>query len=118
MMQEDANYRRDLYQELAEKRSERRRFTKEHDEKLDDLGVKRYKKDKRMVEEYIEKVKHNELERAKDSYLKLHASMDMTDKKQQEALESWNTQVEESRSKLAYLDRKFKSKEDVHNRTL
>lgn len=81
MMKEESEYKKDLYQELAEKRSERLRFTKEHDKRLDELGVQRYKRDKKEVEASLERAKIQQLERAKDSYLRLHASMEICEKK-------------------------------------
>ena len=45
----ESDWRKDHYLELSEKRSDRLRFTKEHNEKLDMLGYKRYLKDDKEV---------------------------------------------------------------------
>ena len=91
---------------------------KEYDSNLDDLGYQRFKKDKKDTKEYIEKVKNKELENAKESFLKLHANMQATDKKQQDQIDAFNNSVEESKKTLQALKREFKKKEDFHNRTL
>ena len=49
LMAEESDWRKDHYLELSEKRSDRLRFTKEHNEKLDMLGYKRYLKDDKEV---------------------------------------------------------------------
>ena len=51
MMQEESEWRRDHYLELSEKRADRMRYTKEHNDKLDMMGFKRYLKDDREVNE-------------------------------------------------------------------
>lgn len=48
---EESEWRKDHYLELTEKRSDRLRFTKEHNDKLDVLGYKRYLKDDKEVNE-------------------------------------------------------------------
>ena len=86
MQQEDAEYRRDQFMELTEKRDEKwQRAVKEHNHELDRAGEMRYLKDKKQVEEYIEKLKSTEKEKGQETYLKLHASMDFTERKQREA---------------------------------
>ena len=55
-------YRDQHFETLKEKRTERRRYTKEHDQKLDRNGYERFKKDHRLIEEHIEKLQNDEKE--------------------------------------------------------
>lgn len=103
---------------IDEKRSDYHIRKKEHDSHLDSLGFQRFKKDKRDTEEYIEKVQNKELELARESFIKLHASMQATDMKQQQQIDAFNNSVEESKKTLQAIKRDIKDKEEFQNRTL
>lgn len=79
MLAEDAEWRKDHYNELSEKRSDRLRYTKEHNDKLDQMGYRRYLRDDREINEKVRKVKEDEKVRAYETYQRLHASMEVTD---------------------------------------
>lgn len=105
MISEEAEWRKDHYIELTEKREDKLRFTKEHNDKLDMLGYKRYLRDDKEVNEKYRLAKEAELQKAKETYTKLHASMELSDKKQRDALELFNTQVEESKKNLMNIEK-------------
>ena len=54
-----------------QKRTERRQIRKGYDYEKDKAGFERYKQDTKEIEEYKEKVQTQELQHARDSYLKL-----------------------------------------------
>ena len=54
-LEDESLYRKDHFESLKEKRSERRQYVKDHDHKLGQKGYERYKKDHRAIEENIEK---------------------------------------------------------------
>ena len=56
LMQEEEEYRVEKFATVNEKRKERRQYTIDHDQHLDKLGLDRYKKDQKAVEEHIEVV--------------------------------------------------------------
>ena len=112
MISEEAEWRREHYIELTEKREDKMRFTKEHNDKLDILGYKRYLRDDKEVNAKYRQVKEVELQRAQETYSKLHASMEITDKKQRDALELFNTQVEESKKNLMIIEKDRKMKDE------
>ena len=64
MISEEAEWRREHYIELTEKREDKMRFTKEHNDKLDILGYKRYLRDDKEVNEKYRQVKELELQKA------------------------------------------------------
>ena len=64
MISEEVEWRKDHYIELTEKREDKLRFTKEHNDKLDMLGYKRYLRDDKEVNEKYRQVKEAELQRA------------------------------------------------------
>ena len=118
MISEEAEWRKDHYIELTEKREDKLRFTKEHNDKLDMLGYKRYLRDDKEVNEKYRLAKEAELQKAKETYTKLHASMELSDKKQRDALELFNTQVEESKKNLMNIEKDRQKKDEQHARTL
>lgn len=63
-------------------------------------------------------MKFKELERARDSYLKLHASMEMTEKKQKEQEDDYNRSCSEAKQTLLTIEKDIKKKSDVYSHTL
>ena len=57
MMAEEESFRVQHFYDLTEKRNEARQFTLENDQRLDDLGYDRYKKDMSEIEEHVENEK-------------------------------------------------------------
>lgn len=81
MVKEEDDYRIEKFQSLAEQRKQKRQTTIEHDEYLDKLGYDRYKKDNKTRESDITRVKQRDLMSARDSFLKLRVSMELTERK-------------------------------------
>ena len=106
----EQSFRREAFMTINEHRSQRRQHTIDHDAKLDRLGVERYKKDTKDVEEYIEKVQQKELQRARESYLKLQRSIEQTEQKQKEAEETFNMQADEAKQTLISIERDIKQR--------
>ena len=81
LMADEESYRNDKFATIADQRKQRRQYTKDHDAKLDRLGIERYRRDQKEVEEHIELVQNKELKRARESYLNLQRSMEATERK-------------------------------------
>lgn len=118
MMKEEQLYRTEKFEELNESRKDKRQITIEEDLRLKQLGYERFKKDTKDVEESIEKARQSELAHAKQSFLKLRASMEMTERKQKEAEENFNKSAVEAKKTLENIEREVKRKEESATRTI
>lgn len=118
MQKEDEIFRNDKFDQLIEQRREKRNTTIEEDIHLNQLGYERFKKDRKDVEGWIEKARKTELQQAKDSFLRLRGSMELTDKKQNEAEENFNRSAVEAKKTLENIWREAKQKEESATRTI
>ena len=118
LMKEEQLYRTEKFEELNESRKDKRQITIEEDLRLKQLGYERFKKDTKDVEESIEKARQSELAHAKQSFLKLRASMEMTERKQKEAEENFNKSAVEAKKTLENIQREVKRKEESATRTI
>jgi len=117
-LETDKQFMAEKFQTINEQRQNARKLTLDHEAKLDRMGYDRYRQDKKQVEEYIEKVQRKELERARDSYLKLQQSMELSERKQKDYVENFNREAEEAKKRLMTIERDIKTKQDQHSRTL
>mmetsp|Transcript_35507 Transcript_35507/g.43491 ORF Transcript_35507/g.43491 Transcript_35507/m.43491 type:complete len:85 (-) Transcript_35507:946-1200(-) len=83
----------------------KREKTIEHSQHLDKLGYDRYRKDTRKVESHIESVRKRDLQSARDSFLKLRSSMEMTERKQKESEDNFNRSALEARKTLETIEK-------------
>ncbi len=118
LVEEENMFNIDKFNSIKDMRSSRRQHTIDHDANLDKLGYIRYKNDTKQVEEYIEKVQSKELGRARESYAKLQLSMEITEKKQKDAEESFNLSAEQAKQAVQSLEKSIKAKQEKHNRTI
>ena len=118
MVKEEDDYRNEKFQSLAEQRKQKRQTTIEHDEYLDKLGYDRYKKDNRTRESDIARVKERDLMSARDSFLKLRVSMELTERKQKQAIENFNRSALEAKKTLHSIERDANRKQEAANRTI
>ncbi len=59
-----------------------------------------------------------ELGRARESYAKLQLSMEITEKKQRDAEESYNLSAEQAKQAVQSIEKSIKQKQEIHNRTI
>lgn len=86
-LEDESLYRKDHYEQLKEKRTERRQYVKDHEHKLSQKGYERYKKDHRANEERIEKTQANEKQRVEDMFMNQKKQMAITEKKEKDWVE-------------------------------
>ena len=112
MMAEEESFKVQHFYDLTEKRNEARQFTLENDQRLDDLGYDRYKKDMSEIEEHVDKEKYKVLQRARDSFIKLRKSIELTEKKELAWNENFNTQASEAKIQVKSIESDFLNRGD------
>ena len=90
LMAEEDSYRQDHFLTLTEKRSEVKQIFTEHNDKLDQLGYVRYKRDLSEVEANEIRKQQKQLEQARDSFLQLRRSIEVTEKKERDWHDDFN----------------------------
>ena len=100
MVKEEDDYRNEKFAEYNNVRKEKRQRTLDHDEHINELGYARYKKDNKKRETDLEAVKQRDLSSARESFLKLRMSMEITERKQRENEENFNRSALEAKKTL------------------
>ena len=71
-----------------------------------------------MRETDIERVKQRDLMSARESFLKLRSSMEITERKQKEAEDNFNRSALEAKKTLHSIEREAHRKQEAANRTI
>ena len=117
-LEDESLYRKDHFESLKEKRSERRQYVKDHDHKLGQKGYERYKKDHRAIEENIEKTQANEKQHAVDVFINQKKQMATTEQKEKEWVEQFDLSAQEAKQTLHTIQENIQKKSEVHSRTI
>ena len=97
MVKEEDDYRTEKYAQYNDTRKEKRQRTIDHDDHINELGYVRYKKDNKRRETDLESVRQRDLSSARESFLKLRISMDVTERKQRENEENFDRSALEAK---------------------
>ena len=100
MVKEEDDYRMEKFAQYNDKCKEKRQRTIDHDEHINELGYARYKKDNKKRELDLEQAKQRDLSSARESFLKLRMSMEVTERKQRENEENFNRSALEAKKTL------------------
>ena len=118
VQKEETEYRHHKFDQVKDSRCEKFQLTVDEGMRLHQLGYERYKRDAKDVEKEIETARLKELKHARESFLKLRSSMELTERNQRDAIENFNQSAVEAKKTLDNIQRDILRKEEAATRTI